>query len=130
MQETRVPSLGRDDPLEEGRAAHSSLLAWRIPWTEESGGRATVHGAAESWTRLSDRARTHRCPLARLQTKLLDGAQVTPRTARPRGPLLCVQLSWLVVYPTAYEKSLVYSARYLSEGAFIYFPRFAFEDSV
>ena len=33
-----VPSLDRKDPLEEGMAAHSSILAWRIPWTEESGG--------------------------------------------------------------------------------------------
>ena len=37
MQETRVPSLGREDPLEEGLATHSSTLAWRIPWTEEPG---------------------------------------------------------------------------------------------
>ena len=38
MQETRVQSLGREDPLEEGMATHSSILAWRIPWTEEPGG--------------------------------------------------------------------------------------------
>ena len=37
-QETRVRSLGQEDPLEEGMAAHSSILAWRIPWTEEPGG--------------------------------------------------------------------------------------------
>ena len=37
MQEIRVRSLGREDPLEEGMAAHSSMLAWRIPWTKESG---------------------------------------------------------------------------------------------
>ena len=36
--ETRVRSLGREDPLEEDMAAHSSTLAWRIPWTEEPGG--------------------------------------------------------------------------------------------
>ena len=35
IQETRVQSLGREDPLEEGMAIHSSILAWRIPWTEE-----------------------------------------------------------------------------------------------
>ena len=35
MQETHVPSLGREDPLEKGMATHSSILAWRIPWTEE-----------------------------------------------------------------------------------------------
>ena len=34
----RVPSLGREDPLQEGMATHSSILAWRIPWTEEPGG--------------------------------------------------------------------------------------------
>ena len=38
LQETRVRSLGGEDPLEEGRATHSSILAWRLPWTEESGG--------------------------------------------------------------------------------------------
>ena len=36
MQETQVLSLGREDPLEEGKATHSSILAWRISWTEES----------------------------------------------------------------------------------------------
>ena len=35
VQETRVQSLGREDPLEKGMATHSSILAWRIPWTEE-----------------------------------------------------------------------------------------------
>ena len=38
MQETRVQSLGREDPLENGMATPSSILAWRIPWTEEAGG--------------------------------------------------------------------------------------------
>ena len=38
MQETRVQSLGQEDPLEEGMATHSSILTWRIPWTEEPGG--------------------------------------------------------------------------------------------
>ena len=38
MQETRVLSLGGELPLEKGRATHSSILAWRIPWTEEPGG--------------------------------------------------------------------------------------------
>jgi len=38
MQETCVQSLGREDPLEKGMTTHSSILAWRIPWTEEPGG--------------------------------------------------------------------------------------------
>ena len=36
-QETRVPFLGREDPLEEEMATHSCILAWKIPWTEETG---------------------------------------------------------------------------------------------
>ena len=37
-KKTQVRSLGREDPLEEEMATHSSILAWEIPWTEESGG--------------------------------------------------------------------------------------------
>ena len=47
-----VRTLGREDLLEEDTAAHSSILAWRIPWTEEPGGLHTVHRVAQSWTRL------------------------------------------------------------------------------
>ena len=38
VQETQVQSLGREDPLQRGIATHSSVLAWRIPWTEEPSG--------------------------------------------------------------------------------------------
>ena len=38
MQETQVLSLGQEDSLEKGMATHSSILAWRIPWTEKPGG--------------------------------------------------------------------------------------------
>ena len=38
MQEAQGQSLGREDPLETGMAAHASILAWRIPWTGEPGG--------------------------------------------------------------------------------------------
>ena len=38
MQDTRVPSLGWEDPLEKGMATHSIILVWRIPWAEEPGG--------------------------------------------------------------------------------------------
>ena len=37
MRETQVQSLDQEDPLEKGMATHSSILAWRIPWTEERG---------------------------------------------------------------------------------------------
>ena len=42
MQETRLQSLGWEDPLEEGMATHSSILYWRIPWTEEPGGLQSI----------------------------------------------------------------------------------------
>ena len=42
IQETQVRSLGREDPLEKEMATHSSILAWRIPWTEEPGGMQSV----------------------------------------------------------------------------------------
>ena len=42
MRETCVQSLGWEDPLEEEMAPHSSILAWRIPWTEEPGGLQSV----------------------------------------------------------------------------------------
>ena len=54
MLETWVQSLGWEDPLEKGMVTHSSILAWRIPWTEEPGGLQSVHGVTNSQTRLSD----------------------------------------------------------------------------
>ena len=50
IQETWVWSVGWEDPLEKGTATHSSILAWRIPWTEEIGGLQSTHG--QSWTQL------------------------------------------------------------------------------
>ena len=55
MCETWVWSLCWEDPLEEGLATHSSILAWRIPM-DRGAWRATVHGVTKSWTRLSDSA--------------------------------------------------------------------------
>ena len=52
MQETQVQSLGWEDPLEEGVAIHSSILAWRIPWTEDPGGPQSM--GSQSQTRLSN----------------------------------------------------------------------------
>ena len=51
-QETQILFLGLDYPLEEGMATHSSILAWRIPWTEEPGGLQST--GSQSQTRLSD----------------------------------------------------------------------------
>ena len=53
MQENQVQSLGWEDPLEEGMATHSSILAWRLPM-DSGAWQAVVHGVAKSQTRLSD----------------------------------------------------------------------------
>ena len=57
MQETQVLSLGQEDPLEKGMAAHFSTVAWKIPWTEEPGELQSV-GVQENWTQLSDETTT------------------------------------------------------------------------
>ena len=51
-QEKQVQSLGQGDPLEKKMATHSSILAWRISWTEEPGGLQFM--SSQSWTRLND----------------------------------------------------------------------------
>ena len=48
MQETRVQSLGQEDPLEKEMATHSNILAWKIPWTEEPGRLYSPWGCKES----------------------------------------------------------------------------------
>ena len=53
MQETWAQSLGQEDPLEEEMATHSSILAWKIPWTEEIGGLQSME-LQESWTQLGN----------------------------------------------------------------------------
>ena len=79
MQETQVQSLGQGDPLEKEKAAHSSFLAWKIPWTEEPGGLQSM-GVATSRTRLSDFTSLHivnvsniyRIFIGYIQYRLLD----------------------------------------------------------
>ena len=52
-QETQVQSLGQEDALEKEMATHSSILAWKIPWTEEPGGLQSM-GLQKSRTQISD----------------------------------------------------------------------------
>ena len=60
MLETQVPSLGWEYPLEEGMATHSSILAWRIPKTEEPGGSSGLQKVGHDWSHLALHARTGR----------------------------------------------------------------------
>ena len=56
VQEVWVQFLSWEEPLEKGMATYASILAWEIPWTEESGGlwRATVYGVTKNWNGLND----------------------------------------------------------------------------
>ena len=60
MQETRVRSLSREDPLEKEMVTHSNILAWRIPWTEEPGVGFSLWGREElDRTEVTEHARMH-----------------------------------------------------------------------
>ena len=63
MQETRVRSLGWEDPLEEGKATHCSTFAWKIPWTEEPGGLQSTgsHRVGHDWSEVSSSISMTRC---------------------------------------------------------------------
>ena len=69
VQETRVRSLGREDPLEEGMATHPTILLWRVPWTEEPGGLQSI--GLQSQTRLK-RLCMHACDLQTLSCGMWD----------------------------------------------------------
>ena len=71
MWETRVQSVGWEDPLEEGIATHSSILGWRIPM-DRGAWRATVHGVTERETQLSDWAHSTHVKLWRRSQLLMD----------------------------------------------------------
>ena len=65
MWETRVQSLGQEDPLEKEMATHSGILAWKIPWTEELD-RLQSMESQKSWARLSDETTTTEIVLSTL----------------------------------------------------------------
>ena len=54
MQDIQVQSLGWEDPLEKEMATHSSILAWEVPWTEETAGLLQSKGLQKSQTQLGD----------------------------------------------------------------------------
>ena len=70
MQEAWVPSLGQEDPLEKEMATHSSIFAWRIPWTEEPGRLQSMGSQESDRTELS--THTHR-------SYWLNGTLISPR---------------------------------------------------
>ena len=86
MQETRVQSLGQEDPLEEEVAAHSSLLTWRIPWTEEPGG---LH---RPWGRKASDRTESMCKHANTHTHTHTRTEALVSHQSSRAPLLWAPL--------------------------------------
>ena len=96
MQESRVRSLGWEDPLEKQMAPHSSILAWRIPWTEEPGGLQSMgsprvrHGwvtltHTHPHTQTHTHTHTHTISLPLLRTGNRDNRSVTSAVRSRRG---------------------------------------------
>ena len=81
MRETWVRSLGREDPLEEGMATHSNILAWRVPWTEEPGGLYSPWGHKELDT--TEPLRATQTPVVELRSQWHGIATGTSRGHRP-----------------------------------------------
>ena len=90
MQETQAQSLGWEDPLEKEMAAHSSILGWRIPWTEGPGGLQSVE-----WQRVGHSLATNAI-LMRPQQPFFSGSCV-------RENILSFQLDTVLVIPVPLE---------------------------
>ena len=91
MQETWVRSLGWEDPLEEGMATHSSILAWGLPWTEEPGGLQSVTEATKARTEGASAS------VLGLKAGLAAWASLLPPTSHVNlgnaAPFLCASVS-------------------------------------
>ena len=73
-QETPASFLSQEDPLEKGLATHSSILVWRIPWTQESGGLQSMDRVAKSQTQWTD----YHFHFLFLHIKILKARKSTP----------------------------------------------------
>ena len=89
-QETRVRSLGQEDPLEEGMAAHSSILAWRIPWTEHPGGLQPMGSQTVKEEEVCTKS-FQSCPV------ICDGVDCSPPDSSVHGILQARILEWVAM---------------------------------
>jgi len=104
MQETQVWSLGGEDPLEKGMATHSSILAWRIPWTEDPGGLQSmglqrVLDTTEQLTLASTIQSNHDAAAKSLQScpTLCDPTDSSPPGSPIPGILQAGTLEWVAI---------------------------------
>ena len=77
MQETQVQSLGWEDPLEKKMATHSSILAWRMPWTEEPGGLQRMHCKQSDTTERLSLSLSHTVQISSFQEALHSLSHLT-----------------------------------------------------
>jgi len=101
---SRVWSLGWEDPLEKGMATHSSILAWRIPWTEETGGLQFMR-VTKSWTQQNDSN-------LYIHPPLLDLPHTTP-TSHPSRSSQSTELSSLCCTAGSHSLSVSHTAVYM-----------------
>ena len=97
MQETWVPSLSQEDSLEKGRAPHSHILAWRIPWTEEAMG-CSLWGRKESDATERAHTRTHTHTHTHTHPPCVHRAIVKITVVRLEGNLINLFLSKKTFY--------------------------------
>ena len=101
MPETRVQSLGGEDPLEEEKATHSSILAWRIPRTEEPGGLQSIGLQESDMTEATQHARTDVCIHTLAYTYLSSLCPLKEsRSSDAPGPEATSTRSWFQTPPS------------------------------
>ena len=86
-QETQVQSLGQEDPLEKKVATHSSILAWRVPWTEEPGGLLSTE-SQRVMQKVTTKSTEHACTLG-AQTSEHCSMTWSQGFSLPAGEVLC-----------------------------------------
>ena len=94
MQETRVWSLAREDPLEKEIATHSTILAWKTPWTEEPGRLQSMGSQSRTRLHFSQGLRSHKPPSA-------DKPLTPTTTKKKKNPLQYIL--WLAIPPGFYQ---------------------------
>ena len=88
VQQTQVQSLCQEDPLEEEMTTHSSILAWRIPWTEEPGGLQSVGSRRIKYILVMEHTERERKREKRITTEMSCRHELPPRSQAQEG-LFC-----------------------------------------
>ena len=96
MQQTWVPSLGWEDPLEEGMATHRSISAWSIPWTEEPGGLLSLQSQRVRQDQALGGGSTAAGTQHRHETQVINAATPPPQSSSclHQSGYLCMESTW------------------------------------